>query len=622
MGDISPDKKSGCGLLNAVFGRRSFWPRRTTSASSLPTVSGNTFIRTPSTPKRRRSGSDEAAFLEISTGTSDAPPKPITKAPDHPKIPPILQQQHHQQNAHAQQQQQQNCGRKPVDEAKKILPDHGNQNYAYVHQGRKLPKEAVGISGELEIMIADHQKNNGSNTLVRASSSNVMLFGNLGNLRQPGAGGGGNMSSYNVLDHLPKTAREENPVPNGKYPNSVMGNVIKKQHEEKPGVEQQPAGGSLCRALSTRMDPEQLKIMGNEDYKNGNFAEALALYDAAISIDPNKASYRSNKSAALTALGRLLEAVFECREAIRIDPHYHRAHHRLANLCVRLGDGEKAMYHYKHSGPEADHVDIAKAKGLQVHLNKCTEARRLRDWNTLIKETKAAISSGADSAPQIYALQAEALMKIRRHQEADEVLKKGPNFDVDDCTKYFGPIANANLLMVRAQVDMAVGRFDDALAKAQRATRLDSNNKEAGTVMRKARAVAAARSNGNQLFKAAKFYEASNVYGEGLEHDPYNSVLLCNRAACRCKLGQYEKAVEDCNAALSLRPGYCKARLRRADCYTKLGKLEASIQDFEILQKEAPDDEEVSKGLLEAKAQAKRTNRGGGGYQELKCNAA
>lgn len=70
-------------------------------------------------------------------------------------------------------------------------------------------------------------------------------------------------------------------------------------------------------------------------------------------------------------------------------------------MLHRLGDGEKAMYHYKNSGSEADHQDIAKAEALQVHLNKCTEARRLRDWNTLIKETKAAISSGADSAPAV-----------------------------------------------------------------------------------------------------------------------------------------------------------------------------------------------------------------------------
>lgn len=194
-------------------------------------------------------------------------------------------------------------------------------------------------------MITDHQKARGSNNLVRASSSNVMLYGNLGNLRQPGGGGGNNTNSYNVLDYLPKTGREDDKYKDNDDEDDHIGqskvgygryaNDARKTSPVayKPSIDQQPS--SLCRALSTRMDPETLKIMGNEDYKNGRFAEALALYEAAISIDPNKASYRSNKSAALTALGRILEAVFECREAIRIDPQYQRAHQRLANLNLR-----------------------------------------------------------------------------------------------------------------------------------------------------------------------------------------------------------------------------------------------------------------------------------------------
>lgn len=108
------------------------------------------------------------------------------------------------------------------------------------------------------------------------------------------------------------------------------------------------------------------------------------------------------------------------------------------------------------------------------------------------------------------------------------------------------------------------------MAAAQRASRLDSNNREAGTVVRKARAVALARSRGNELFKAARFSEACAAYGEGLEHDPNNSVLLCNRAACRCKVGQFEQAIDDCTAALNVRPSYSKARLRRADCNSKV----------------------------------------------------
>nr|GMC91296.1 inactive TPR repeat-containing thioredoxin TTL3-like [Ipomoea batatas] len=525
MAGGSPEKMAGCGLFNAVFGRRSV-PRRSTSTGSLPVDKDHqhcptNLARAPSTPSLARfpGSSDERSILEIASPDGDFPAKnarPVPRA---------------SQNQKTQQQRGQN---------------NGNKN----NPGRKAAEE---ISDELETMLADHQGTKGETKLLRASSNNFMLYGNLGNLRQPG---NNNNPVENVVDHLPRTAKEEHKHRNGKYATSVMGNVVK-MNGEKAAAEP-----SLCRAISTRMDPEQLKIMGNEDYKNGRFAEALALYDAAISIDPNKASYRSNKSAALSALGRLLEAVFECREAIRIEPSYHRAHNRLATLYVRLGEAEKAMYHYKQAGHEADPDVITKAKNLQLHLNRCTEAKKHRDWNTLLKESDLAISAGADSAPQIFGLKAESLMKLHRFEEADEAMKKGPKFD--------------------------------------RASQLDANSKEVGTVARRTRAVAAARLNGNELFKAGRFSEASVAYGEGLEHDPYNAVLLCNRAACRTKLGQYEKALEDCNAAVNLRPSFTKARLRRSDCLFKMGKWEACMQECEVLMKETPDNEEIGKMMKEA----------------------
>ena len=590
MGDTSPERKlSGCGLLTTVFGRHR--SKKTSSVVSSPIPNNTT-----NDPKRRRGGSKDVVYV-------DAPSRNISNSSSA-------------SNSSCSSNNKQNQTPMPRATSKvsisksnsnSIVTPSATTTQGYVNQGRRVPKEVVGISGELEKMINDHQRSNGgSSTLVRASSSNVMLFGNLGNLRQGDKDNNNNnyyskaaMDNYN--QHL-ENGR-------GNYTKNATAtqtaSVSTKKTKENSG-----GGGSLCRAISTRMDPEQLKIMGNEDYKNGRFAEALSLYDAAIAIDPKKASYRSNRSAALTALGRLLEAVFECREAIQIDPHYQRAHHRLGNLHFRLGETDKALYHYKQAGPEADPDEVAKVKILQAHLNKCTEARRLGDWNTLITEASKTISSGADSAPQIFALQAEALIKLRRHQDADNVMSKCPNFDVDDCTKFFGPIGNANLLVTRAQVDIIGGRFDDALEAAEKAARLDSNNKLANKVLRKARAVTNARSRGNELFKASKFSEACIAYGDGLEHDPYNSVLLCNRAACRSKLGQFEKAIEDCTAALNIRPSYTKARMRRADCNAKLERWEASIEDYKILLKESPEDEEINRAMLEAQAQLKK-QRGG-----------
>jgi len=180
--------------------------------------------------------------------------------------------------------------------------------------------EYTGMAAELDKMILDHQRVKGTTQLVRATSGNMMLHRNLGNLNA-GAGGASARSS---VERGAKMANERK-APNG-YAFSGMGNIVK---------EAKPAGGDLCRALSHRTDPEKLKEMGNEEYRQGHYTEAVALYDQAIMMDARRPAYWSNKAAALAALGRLIEAVGDCKEAVRIDPSYERAHHRLGGLYLR-----------------------------------------------------------------------------------------------------------------------------------------------------------------------------------------------------------------------------------------------------------------------------------------------
>uniref|UniRef100_A0A0A9CWH3 Uncharacterized protein n=1 Tax=Arundo donax TaxID=35708 RepID=A0A0A9CWH3_ARUDO len=51
---------------------------------------------------------------------------------------------------------------------------------------------------------------------------------------------------------------------------------------------------------------------------------------------PDNAACRGNRAAALIGLRRLGEAAKECEEALRIDPSYGRAHHRLASLHISM----------------------------------------------------------------------------------------------------------------------------------------------------------------------------------------------------------------------------------------------------------------------------------------------
>ncbi|KAJ6337527.1 hypothetical protein OIU76_007242 [Salix suchowensis] len=209
---------------------------------------------------------------------------------------------------------------------------------------------------------------------VQATSGNVMLLGPLGNLRQSGngdfAGNNSPNATVKTVDHRHKNLQEAalSSRPRNCYSklgsNSVMGNIVR-----QPGGEFRQGLG-----LITSMDPEVLKNKGNERYKQGRYEEALA---------------------------SLAEAVVECKEAIRLDHSYQRAHYRLATIYFRLGETEKALYHYKQSGTNTDSMEVARAQALQKHLNRCTEARKLKEWNRLLSETEFSISSGADSVPQV-----------------------------------------------------------------------------------------------------------------------------------------------------------------------------------------------------------------------------
>ncbi|KAB8495638.1 hypothetical protein FH972_025381 [Carpinus fangiana] len=364
------------------------------------------------------------------------------------------------------------------------------------------------------------------------------------------------------------------------------------------------------RAMAST-DPEEVKKAGNELYRRGHFVEALSLYDRAVLLSPENAAYRSNRAAALTALGRLGEAVRECEEAVRLEPDYGRAHQRLASLYLRFGQVEYAQRHLCFHGQKPDQAELQKLKSLEKHLTQLADARNIGDWKSAIREADAAMAIGADSSPQLVACKAEGFLKIHQLEEAESILATIPKLDnyPPSCsqTKFFGMLAEAYLLYVQAQVEMALGRFENAVVAAEKAGLIDYSNVEVARVLTTVKMVARARSRGNDLFSSGRFSEACSAYGEGLKYDSSNSVLYCNRAVCWSKLGQWEQSVEDCNQALKIQPNYTKALLRRAVSNAKLERWAEAVRDYEVLRKELSGDSEVAESLQRAQIALKKS---------------
>ncbi|GJM94389.1 hypothetical protein PR202_ga11029 [Eleusine coracana subsp. coracana] len=267
---------------------------------------------------------------------------------------------------------------------------------------------------------------------------------------------------------------------------------------------------------------EEVKRAGNERYNKGCFEEALRFYDCALIMCPYNAACRGNRAAALTGLCRFGEAVKDYEEALRIDPSYGRAHQRLTSLHIRLGHIEDALKHLALASPQPNPLEWHKLQTVENHLGRLLDARKTGEWKTVLRESDAAIASGADSSA---------------------LLENTPQPD---------------------------SRFHDAVSSIDKARIKDPGNTQLIIMHNKVKAVARAQSLGNELFNSGKFSEACLAYGEGLKHHPTNKVMYCNRAACWFKLEQWEKSVEDCNEALKIHPNYTKALLRRAACYGKM----------------------------------------------------
>ncbi|KAL5571019.1 hypothetical protein UlMin_020616 [Ulmus minor] len=368
---------------------------------------------------------------------------------------------------------------------------------------------------------------------------------------------------------------------------------------------------SAVKRAMFNSDPEKVKKAGNELYRRGYFVEALGLYDRAVSLSPDNAAYRSNRAAALTALGRFGEAVRECEEAVRLDPGYGRAHQRLGSLYLRFGQVENARQHLSFPGLQLDQSELQKLKSLEKHLKQCADARKLGDWKSVVRESDAALIFGAESSPQIFSCKAEALLRLHQLEDAELSMSHVQKFEnyPPSClqVKFLGMLVEAYILYVRSQIEMALGRFENAVAAAEKASLIDYSNLDIAKLLNTVRMVARARSCGNDLFSAGKFAEACSAYGEGLKYDGTNSVLYCNRAVCWSKLGLWEKSVEDCNQALKIQPNYTKALLRRAVSNEKLERWAEAVRDYEVLRKELPGDNEVAESLHRAQVVLKKS---------------
>lgn len=290
MANCKIEHEFGCGFMGGILHRRGFWQRKATIPALPASEDKKNAEENHKQSPRKQQGNSADCSINVSAKPPTRKDQNLTK--DSAVVPP---------SPRTSTSHPRNQGRRPSDAARSSTSSSSSSGQSKALQIRETGDDR-----------SKPAKSSESKALVRASSGNIVA---LGNLKTSGTGNSPRNSFPSpTMKNLAKVGN-----------NAVMGNILRHPSDEF----------RQFRSQLKNIDPEVLKTKGNEAYKQGKFEEALEFYDRAIGLDPKNATFRSNKSAALVGLGCLSEAVSESREAIRIDPTYYRAHHRLATLYLR-----------------------------------------------------------------------------------------------------------------------------------------------------------------------------------------------------------------------------------------------------------------------------------------------
>ncbi|KAL0822244.1 hypothetical protein ABMA28_004371 [Loxostege sticticalis] len=112
---------------------------------------------------------------------------------------------------------------------------------------------------------------------------------------------------------------------------------------------------------------------------------------------------------------------------------------------------------------------------------------------------------------------------------------------------------------------------------------------------------------GDEFFRSGNFLGAISAYTHGIRLSDKLPSLFANRAATHFALGNFNKCINDCSAALDLMKPACegnrrsraKCIARRAAALARVGWLSKAIDEMKAASRLLPDDEKIKKDIYD-----------------------
>lgn len=281
-----------------------------------------------------------------------------------------------------------------------------------------------------------------------------------------------------------------------------------------------------------------LKNQGNQFFKSGQYAAAIAKYQEATKIDSSQPSYWSNMAACYEKLGKYEEMVEASNECIKADRGFVKGYFRLATGYKNLND-----------------------------LPNCIKAL----------ESGLAIQS---SNPDLKRMKKDVI-ELQRGEQVGAFCRKAEEQMLG------GDIVGAyKTLELASRLDAGNPDIERMMSKVKPKYEAMERKRKAGLT-----STEIYKERGDECYKNAAFEEAIQFYTQCInalkKEKRMQSELamkaLSNRAACYKQISHFDGVIEDSTAVLEVEPDNVKALIRRAQAFEAVERYRFALQDVKTV---------------------------------------
>ncbi|BES87703.1 STI1 [Nesidiocoris tenuis] len=143
---------------------------------------------------------------------------------------------------------------------------------------------------------------------------------------------------------------------------------------------------------------EEAKELGNELFKNGNYAEAVKHYTDAIKRNPDDPKYYSNRAACYTKLAAFDLGLKDCEKCLELDPKFIKGWIRKGKILQGMQQPSKAFSAYQ----KALDIDPTNAEALDGY----------RQCSIAVNSNPEEVRKRAMADPEVQAILSDPAMRL------------------------------------------------------------------------------------------------------------------------------------------------------------------------------------------------------------------